>query len=234
MVELYVGERLVAWARVGGTEIFDDAAGWVPALERCLKEVVRQQQRFSRSSATVWLSGALARPFLVEPVAGLKSFEEAQAVATSAAAAATGLEGPCAVQLEGMPTHQPTLATAVGQALVDQLLAALKQHGTGLVSLRPWWCRAMNHQLQRIPDTALICVNEPGVATLLGASGTVPTVATTLVPRPEPDQTLAMMRRLCMGHGMPADRAATGELDVMRFHENVDGMHWSLLQEPSA
>jgi hypothetical protein len=231
MVDLYVGQSVVAWARDGRTEVFEDAAGFAPALERCLLQAKREWRWFERKSVRVWLSGASARPFIVAPVAGLRSAAEAQAIATAAAGSATGIAAPCAVQLEGLPTAFPTLATAVAQSVIDAIHTAMKAHGAMAVSLRPWWARALDARLGQRLGATLVAVDEPDGVTLLGASGSVPTVATTLVPRPDPKQTLTMVRRLCMGHDVPPDRVSVCVFAVEHFHESVNGVHWSALEE---
>jgi hypothetical protein len=229
-----VSEFAVAWAREGRTEVFEDAAGFAPALARCLLQAARQRRWFERKSVRVWLSAALARPFVVGPVAGLRSVSEAQEIARAAAGAATGIAGPWAVQLEGMPTLAPTLATAVAQSVIDQIQTVLKAHGFTMMSLRPRWARALDARLMQRSDAALVAVDEPDGVTLLGASGSTPTVAMTLQPRPESGQTLAMVRRLCMGHDMPLDRVWSCVIDVERFHQGAHGLQWSALEEAGA
>jgi hypothetical protein len=234
VVDLYVSEFAAAWAREGRTELFEDAAGFAPALERCLLEAGRGRRWFQRRSVRIWLSGALARPFVVAPVAGLRSISEAQEVARAAAGAATGIAGPALVQLEGMPTLAPTLATAVAQSVIDQIRTVLKAHGFTVMSLRPWWARALDARLMQRSGAALVAVDEADGVTLLGASGSAATMAMTLLPRPDPEQTLAMVRRLCMGHDVPLDRVWSCVIDMGRFHQGVNGLQWFALEEAGA
>jgi hypothetical protein len=234
MVDLYVGESVVAWARDDRTQVFEDAAGFAPALQRCLLEVGRERRWFERRSVNVWLSGALARPFVVAPVAGLRSVAEAQAIAIAAAGPATGIAAPCAVQLEGLPTAAPALATAVAQHVIDAIHTAIKAHGATAVSLRPWWARALDARLKQRSGATLVAVDEPDGVTLLGASDSGPTVAMTQVPRPDPEQTLTMVRRLCMGRDVPPDRVLLCVFAVERFHESMSRVHWSALEEATA
>src|SRR5688500_3527851 len=69
-----------------------------------------------RAAARIWLSGALARPFLCGPVEGLKRWAEVEAFATAMAPDLTGLAGPCVVHVDEWPKPDAVLAVATGAA----------------------------------------------------------------------------------------------------------------------
>jgi hypothetical protein len=210
VVDLYVDERLVVLGSAKGAERFEGADA-VSALSQALGALQRRRRWFERRSVRLWLSGSLARPFVVEAVTGLRSVSEAQAVAAAAAPGATGLAGPVVVVLESLPIERAALATAVEQRVLDGIHSSLRQHGVRVSSIRPWWARALEGCLRREPDTKLLCVEEPGVATLLAGDG--PSLAMTIAPC-DPAQLSALVRRVCIGQGLDVAQAALVRLDL--------------------
>ena len=230
MVELYVDEGVVVWVQPGGPERFEDVDG-VAALARCVAQVKARASWFEHKTIRVWLSGTLARPFVVEPVKGLRSVAEAQALAESLAPAATGLVGPCAVSLEAVPLQRSALATAIERRRLDALTATLCGHGCVARSIRPWWARAVSDLLWGRSPPGLVCVIEPAVATLLAGSG--PSLAITVAPAPEP-QVQALVRRVCVGQGIDVTHAAAARLDFDRWAGGQPRIERSVLSEVAA
>jgi hypothetical protein len=227
MVDLYIDEKAVVWVRSARMERFDDEDGFAPALSHCLDQVQRHWRWFDRKAVNVWLSGALARPFVVEPVDGLRSTAEARAFAQAAAPAATGLAAPCAVQLEAMPVRRAVIATAVERCVLDALLGALRQRKVVARSIRPAWASAVKDRLRQQPQAQMVCFIEPSGATLLAGEG--PSLAMT-VAHADAAQVNALMRRVCVGQGISVDCAAVTRLDMQRLR-STRGMEWSVLGE---
>jgi hypothetical protein len=98
------------------------------------------------TAVEVLLSGALARPFMFGPVAGLKGWKEVQAAARAVAPALCGVDDACVLQLESDPTSGPALATAVGRATLDAVYEAAEGLGVKVKSIRPVWAWALDGQ----------------------------------------------------------------------------------------
>jgi hypothetical protein len=230
MVHLYIDEKAVVWVRPTDVEWFEDEQGFAAALSRCLDQVKQQWRWFDRNAVNVWLSGALARPFVVEAVDGLSSIDEARALAQAAAPAATGLAAPCAVQMESAPVHRAVVATAVERRALDALLDALRQSKVVARSIRPAWAGAIDDRLRQQPQAHMVCFIEPCGATLLAGEG--PSLAMTAA-HADAAKVDALMRRVCIGQGIAADRAAVTRLDLQRLG-STRGMEWSMLGEALA
>jgi hypothetical protein len=226
MVDLYVDERVVVWAGRGGAVRFEGGEGLVPQLARCLAETKSQWRWFDRRAVRVWLSGALARPFVVEPVGGLRSIAEAQALAKSAAPGATGLAGPCVVQLESIPIERAAIATAVERRVVDALLSALRQSKLTAHSIRPWWAHALAARRRR-RQTQMVCLDDATSVTLL--AGDVEPLAMTLAGC-DAAQRQAVTRRVCVGQEIGIESVEIGEMDLSQFG-CPEAVVWSALGE---
>jgi hypothetical protein len=226
MVDLYVDESLAVWTRNGEVHRFDDGQGLEAALSRSLVEVKRHRRWFDRQGWRIWLSGTLARPFVLEPMSGLRSVAEARALAQGAAAGATGLNGACAVALESIPIDRSALVTAVEQRVLDVLLTTLKQHGMAVRSIRPWWARVLEQRLQASPPPQMVCVVEGRVATLLAGEG--PALAMTVMAT-DMLQLGSLVRRVCTGQDIESDRVEVRRLDLDRWGQTQVGAAWSPL-----
>jgi hypothetical protein len=140
MIDVYVGEALVvACHGMHKGERSVDAAGGLGALLRSR----RRRWRWPAEGVRYWLSSSLCRPFVMQPVAGLKSWKEAQALADGLAPAETALVADCEVRLEEWPGVCTVLALAVERITLDRLHSAAEAHGLVVGSIRPWWTRAV-------------------------------------------------------------------------------------------
>jgi hypothetical protein len=205
---------------------FDDGQGLEAALSRCLVGVKRHRRWFDRRSVRIWLSGALARPFVLEPVAGLRSVVEATALAQAAAAGATGLSGVCAVALESLPVGRLALVTAVEQRVLDALFATLKRHRMTAQSIRPWWARVLEERLRAAAPPQMVCIAEGPVATLLAGEG--PAMAMTVMSS-DAQQLGGLVRRVCTGQGIEPERAEVTEVDLGCWGQTRTTASWSPL-----
>lgn len=133
----------------------------------------------ARGGVRLWLSGALCRPFVLAPVAGLKHSREALEVARSQVAAATGLaEGPWEVWVDRFLPG----AAIVGAAMAQPLHAALLHLANQLPgrkrwrSIRPWWAEVLRSQASSA--SALSVQDTDSLTWLIGSGDTMEAAAT--------------------------------------------------------
>lgn len=153
-----------------------------------------------RTAARVWLSGALARPFLCGPVAGLKRWREVVELARSAAAEATGIETPCTVSVEHWPHPTAALAVAVGTATLDVVEHVAREHRIPLRGLRPWWAWALSHTSAR--GAAMVAVTDSDSMTVLIERDGCLLTATGYVPSPSREHADKLVARLALTAGV--------------------------------
>lgn len=194
-VDVYLGLAEGGFAVAGRPE------GWAPHVN--VDAAVRgwfAQARSSvgrglrRRSVRVWLSGALARPFVWGPVQGLARWREAELAAQAAAPEATGLVGPCAVSLDEWSGSVPALVVAVERRVVTTIADAAKETGVRIVSMRPWWAYALEQQAREAAES--IVVRDTDALTVLAVSDDVWRLAHSYVPRPSEEQTPSLLDRL--------------------------------------
>jgi hypothetical protein len=188
----------------------EDAIAWGVA------HIAGARSHWRRPRVRVWLSGALARPFLCGPVAGLARWAEAQALATAAAGAGTGLERPCEVQLEGWPGSTSVLAVAVEAATLRALEAAAREAGVVLRSVRPWWASALHAACTQPAAPRLLAVTEADCMTVIGGTDGGFELARSVVPKPAEDDAAHLLARLTLTQGIASEQVAMAacELDV--------------------
>lgn len=190
------------WAQVqngrGGCQQID-GEGWADVLARC--SPAQQPCLVERRRTTVWLSGALARPFLVDPIKGLTSREELLQVVQAQAAEATGLSDPCTVWLDGRWSPK---TGGLAAAMETEVLAAVQEwarlHRTPLMAVRPWWNLPLNDRWRTGSKTAgqatLINLQDEESLMVFGqdADGRL-RCASTYWPLPDAEARLALMKR---------------------------------------
>ena len=189
---------------IGGVVRGNERAIWQPhaTLDAGLGVLFAHARKQARRPVRVWLSGALARPFLCGPVQGLKRWSEVTAVAQAMAPDATGLAAPCEVQVEAWPSPQAALAVAIDPLMQQAIEAAAREHGVTLQSLRPWWAVAFNQVLAAAPDARLVAVADSDALTLLGGDDARLHAASAYVPRPSDEQAGQSIARLALTAGV--------------------------------
>jgi hypothetical protein len=155
--------------------------------------------RWGRRGARVWLSGALARPFLCGPVSGLKRWREVIELAQSAAVEASGIEAPCAVSVESWPHPKPAMAVAVGTAALDTVERTAHAHRVPVRSLRPWWAWALGHTFAR--DASMVAVTDSDSMTVFIEQAERLHMVSGYVPSPSPEQADKLRARLALTDG---------------------------------
>jgi hypothetical protein len=216
VVEAYLGTtRLgirpprapVAWFEVSSAEAAVDR------LERTLleDEVVRGKR------LRVWLSAALARPFIVPMDSGAQSDDEARAVAEASVIDETGMSESCAVWLDAWRKDRDALAVAVPAAVLRQIRAACGRTKVRLSSVKPWWTLAVDAAANaaNVSDVVLWSLREDdGMTWGRLESGVVARAECVLPSSQDPDWTHSRQRtRLAAGLKAAqwhAKRAANG------------------------
>jgi len=131
------GVRSSQWAETSDlSDALQQLAGWfgTPACSG-----VRQVR--------VWLSGDLARPYLVPAASGARSAREARVLATAMAADAAAFDGEVRLWLDRWRSGEPTLAVAIPAQVWQGLHEVVATWSAsragnaaiGIASIRPWW-----------------------------------------------------------------------------------------------
>ncbi len=214
MIEVYIGLNSGGWALNGRTQGWSAHADPAQGLERWARVIgQRHAGRWRWAQATLWLSGGLARPFLCGPLAGLTSWREAETFAAAVAPEATGLDGPCRVQLEDWPGDALALGTALDATLAEAIDAVANSSRIAWRSIRPRWAAALDDMLAQRPSAALVAVAEEDALTLLCSPTTSVAspggleLASTYAPAPDPAQATTLWHRVMLSHDVPADDA---------------------------
>ncbi len=205
MWDVYVGERCSTCASVGSVEMTSghtDVTTGVAAAFACVKQARRS---WRRPQVRVWLSGALARPFTVAPIAGLRNWREAHELAAHLAPQSTGLREPCAVWVERLPTRESSVAVAVERSLLQTIVTAARTHRTPLTCVRPWWALALEGMADAGPGPALFAAEDDDAMTLLSAHSNVWSAADCYAPKPIPEQLEPLLARRSFAMAVPAE-----------------------------
>jgi hypothetical protein len=198
MVDVYLGEHHVGVCGPDGQATWFEVASLNNAMDVLAQQIelaIGRRPVIHKPRIRVWLSGALARPFLLEPVPGISRWAEAYAVAQSLVLPSTGLQGPCTVWLDQWRENQACVAVAAQDVYLNALLELEASHRWLAHSVRPWWSQALAVALkgERIPEY-LSVEDTDALVELAGKNGTWVTV-NGVVPRPDAAQGIAMVRR---------------------------------------
>jgi hypothetical protein len=156
----------------------------------------------------VWLSGAIARPFLFGAVTGLEGWREAHDAAAVVAPAACGLQGPCVAYLEAEPSASAVLATAVDQSVVDGLHTAARSRGLRVASMQPAWARVIAAHGRGASADILLCCHERDSITVLASRAGRLVFAATYCPAPALDEQERLLSRLQASLGFAVEHTA--------------------------
>jgi hypothetical protein len=222
--DLYIGTRKAALC----------AAGREPAVEsvHSADEALAVTARLlrlgaARASVRVWLSGGLCRPFLVPPLAGIRSTREAEKAVQAMAPQRSGFAVPCRVWLESDRKSPDRIAVAVPQEWLLQLLELLHVRGRRVASIRPWWASALQGTLCAKGDTtsALGVKDCDSVTVLMGSAGTFE-MAATFTPIVDDDAARSALKRAMMSSSSPNAsgrivRLAIGESGALARSEAI-------------
>lgn len=209
-VDVYLGANEGAVAMAGAPAAWCREADVAAAATRAMGEAraKRGRQGWSRPRVRVWLSGALARPFVWGPVQGLVRWREVELAAGAAASQANGLTGPCAVSLDEWRCNSAALVVAMEQDVRAAIIGAAKAAGLRVTSLRPWWARVVEQHA----NAPVLTVRDTDALTVLAARDAAWQLAHSYVPQPRVEQTQALLDRLMLASGI--DGAVTQHADL--------------------
>jgi hypothetical protein len=195
----------------------DDGLAVDGALDALMGGVSAPRRTWKKPSVNVWLSGALARPFLFGPVTGLKGWREAHEAAAAMAPAACGVQAPCVAFLEAEPSASAVLGTAVEMSVLDRLYAAAIVRGLRVASVRPAWALATEARAAEergAPNDTLLCCREHDSVTVLASRESRLAFVATYAPAPTLDEQERLLSRLQASLGFTADETVRANLEA--------------------
>lgn len=200
MIELYVGLDIACLRHPRPAAPWLAPMGMAAGAALCLGLALGSARRIWRPSVRVWLSSALARPFLIGPTKGLASWAEAQALGRSAALSGTGFAKECVVRVEAWPGEERVLATAVERDTLETIVGAVRAKGGRLVSLRPAWAAPLSGAIERSKKNVVVAFEDGDGVTFLAEHHDELKLAMTVQPRPSQDRVIALLSRVALSH----------------------------------
>lgn len=191
------GGRRTGWN--AHTDVAAGAAQWFKAARQL-------QGGWRRPCVRVWLSGAMARPFVVGPIQGLSGWREAHAFAEASAPEATGLVGPCIVYLDQAPDMAAGIAVAVERSLIEMLSALAQGAGVRMATVQPWWGRAITDLVGNRSEFMLLTAEDEDSVTLLSLQADRWIAASSQAPLPAPAQLDRLLDRRAVAAGARRDQ----------------------------
>lgn len=219
-LHVYLGLTRVGVARSGAEPVWASAGSLDEGLAKAFELVGAATQDSGirrRGNLRLWLSGGLARPFLMQPIDGVKLWTDAIKIAPSLAPEATGLGEPCTVWLDAWNDRQASLAVAVPTSLLERIERLASESGRYRVKgVRPWWSWVMSqHASHADTSPAMLAVRDSDAMSLLGwaDSEDAPKVANCYWPLPDDDQATSLVRRAAMSAGLAGTPHPMARLD---------------------
>ena len=199
--QAYVGQRCVAW-RFGAQPWQWQQADGLEAAVAAVAAALKADPAVRKPRVALWLAGALARPFIVPPVPGLRSWTEARRLAAALAPDETGLAGPCEVWLDAAPPGQAVLGVAIETAARETIERVLAVQGVRATAMQPWWTAAIARALDERAALSRIVVAEPESLVVLAGRDAVFSAAATCAPLPSPERAAAWLQRTVLSLGL--------------------------------
>lgn len=207
--DLYLGLEAFGLAPQGTAPAWTSHTDVLAACSAAVAQVPRSRRLhrwLRRPEVRIWLSGAIARPFVIEWPDGLKGSEERLRLAKSMVAVATGLETPCAVWLSERAGSTPSLAVALDAQLPDTLSQAAARQGLVASSIRPWWSKVLQLEVQQSSQLDLLVVEDEDSLTVLGSQSNRWILADSYVPASLGQHCEALIARRTLSMGLASDR----------------------------
>jgi len=212
VIDVYVGLRqMMFWQGTEGLGAQAVADG-LPDLAAGLKATGKRLRRWPHTRVRVWLSGAWALPFVMQPVAGLRNWREALAAAGAVAGDQTGWAKPAAVWLDSVPQQHAALGVAAAQPVLAALNRGAAEVGVRLQSVRPWWALALDEARRDGDGVELLAAEDSDALILLSATGEHWREAAAYAPKPVAQQAEAVVQRRAMAQGIAAERVRRSRL----------------------
>lgn len=162
-------------------------------------------------SVRIWLSGSLARPFVLPPLQGLTTWADAQAVAAARASEETGLDAPCCVSIDRWKAGAPVGCVAMEEALRASILTLLVTRKVRIAGIRPWWAAVLCDRATHARSLALLTVDDGESLVVLAGEKDGLDMACCYTPAPDTIQRASLVQRILSagGQGARAHRHAT-------------------------
>jgi hypothetical protein len=197
MIELYLGMQELAGG-MGGRFVTSSLPSLHERLDAVLNECLGGGSRWRQAATRVWLSGGLADVFLIERVAGLKSWSEAEALA-SAGGSGQGQE----IALDAFPGESDALVLAADGQMLDAVRAGLQRRRVRVTSMQPWWAAELAGSGAGENDRPeLLVATDEGAATLVVGDGSRHLAAACHRPCPSQSSLQATVQRTALVHGV--------------------------------
>jgi hypothetical protein len=196
-------------------------------LDKCFAAVRQSNGWWWNQGVDVMLSSSIARPFLMQPVAGLKSLEEATALAATQARSMTGLSGELNVLLEALPVTATSLAIAAPQLLLQDVRAAATTAKLKVSSMRPLWACAIGVLRRHKPLANAIMVVEEDAGTLVMEADGRYAMAQTFSPKPSTEAIQSIVRRASLSAAGLNDAIQIAAVDLDQWNLRDLGLHWA-------
>jgi hypothetical protein len=204
-VDVYVGIQ-ACWMAGNADQAqaveFGDLAAALASAQAQAEATRRGRKLRRRPAVRIWLSGGLARPFLVGPIAGLRRWHEAMALASAAASEATGLTESCRTVLEGWPGDRAALAIAAPTPLLERIDQETRRLRLSVQSIRPWWCRLVESASSPAAAGETLAIEDSDALTILREHAGQFVLARTYSPRPAADQVASIVVRTALAEGV--------------------------------
>lgn len=205
-VHIFLGRTRVGMQVFGGGpaqwEVGRSASDlWMAALEE-----IRARRRVS---VRIWLSGSVARPFILPAVQGLGTLADARMVAATRAPEETGLVGPCCVSMDVWRPGEPAMCVAMEEGLRKAIEAGEDAKKVRVVGIRPWWAAVLCDPACEANSLSILTVDDGESLVALAGLDQQIEVASTYVPVLDDLQRAALMQRVI---------SATGRSNARRRH----------------
>ncbi len=226
MWNIYLGPSSASVFKASDGTLQYEAGGTLDAVVLESLRWASTMRKWRTPRVSIWLSGALARPFIVGPIAGLRTWSEAKACALAAAPTAVGISTPTHPVLSGWPESASTLAITADEQLIGLVRRSAASCKVHVATVRPWWglaCDIVSRKRDR--STCGFIADEDDALTVLSTFNGRWTGAATCSPKPNETSIQALKLRLFAGHLPDEARLATAALI-----NAPDGQRWPCIR----
>lgn len=203
--EIYLGQSMSLLKPRGRQAVAVDHSVTLP-VDRVLSKLadIGSRKLTAGTRLRISLGGALCPALSFAVPQGLRAWNELFDVARASAAATLG--GDAGDWWCEMDIARAGIAAVMPVALKSELAAWAKQHGWQIASLQPLWAQATHAAGARAAGVQGVVVQEPGIVTILLASGTGAVHATSLGSMPSLPHLPPEMRRWLASHDATSSR----------------------------
>lgn len=141
-LDVYLGQNTMGVRAPCQEAVWQEIASLSQGLEHVDQYLSGHDTIFRR--LRVWLSGAYARPFVIEPSAGAKTYRERETLARILVSQDGCFDSEPLIWQEGASWDAPCLCVAMEVSVFESLRALAVKHHARLVGVRPWWSLVLN------------------------------------------------------------------------------------------